>query len=561
MDEIIYLEPDEEITSAIDKIKKAKNSNLGLVVPRDATLLQSVVNLRLISKEAALLGKNIAIVTADKIGRNLAAQVGLPVYNSIRDDMPSSTPAPVSARDEVLEIDSREPAVSNSNSDDNSSRRSGPSVHHFQDDRPTIHWKSHQKPVIKQSEPVEKVTPKNIIEKVQKIDHKTKTVFWPVFLIILFLAGLAAYLLYPAATVEVMVKSEDLNKTQPIIFITTVTTPNSDQNTFPGILVTSSNSATQKFPATGQKNLGGKAIAAVTFTNGLDSLSHKYPAGTKLVASNKNYLLKADVTVPGATVSNLQVVPGSATGQIEAENAGEDYNIKATKFVITGVPANQQAALYAQSSTDLKGGFTKIAQVVSQTDYDNAVKATSDGLLTTLDQDIKTKTIGLTLVDKSTVLSSPEITATSQVDQEATDFQLTVKLSKQVMAYDYTKFTDFLIGSLGKGVSADKMIVIPSNDSIAFTIDKQAYDKGELDTTANVAAKIATKISADQIKNQIIGKSDSAARQLILGQAGVENVNISYRPTFLKMISYLAQNVTVKIEYDAKTSSNGSTTK
>jgi len=56
------------------------------VVPRDATILQSVVNLRLISKEATRFDKQISIVTTDKIGRNLAAQVGLPVYGSVREE-------------------------------------------------------------------------------------------------------------------------------------------------------------------------------------------------------------------------------------------------------------------------------------------------------------------------------------------------------------------------------------------------------------------------------------------------------------------------------------------
>ena len=71
MDELIYLEPDEEITSVIDKLKNLAGQRVGLVVPRDATLLQSVVNLRLLDREAKNLGKVISIVTADKteIGR------------------------------------------------------------------------------------------------------------------------------------------------------------------------------------------------------------------------------------------------------------------------------------------------------------------------------------------------------------------------------------------------------------------------------------------------------------------------------------------------------------
>src|SRR3990167_6552833 len=106
MDEVIYLESDEEITSVIDKLKGSKAPRVALVVPRGATLLQSVVNLKLLSKEAAILAKEISLVTSDKIGRNLAAQVGLTVYDSIRDKRPVFQPPALEPRsEEVIEID------------------------------------------------------------------------------------------------------------------------------------------------------------------------------------------------------------------------------------------------------------------------------------------------------------------------------------------------------------------------------------------------------------------------------------------------------------------------
>ena len=563
MEEIIYLEPDEEITSVIDKIKNAQNQSIGLVVPRDATLLQSVVNLRLLIREANSLQKQIAIVTTDKIGRNLAAQVGLPVYNSVKEDRPSSSPPPVSARDEVIEIDSSEPepsyASNDAPSDDNSKRRSGPSVHHFQESRPVIRWKSNQRPQMQKKEPAQQVIETVKPEKIQssnrdhnypsQTDHKSGKIFWPIFAILLILAGAAAYLLWPAATISVLVKADNLDKTLPIIFTNAVTNPDPTQNVFPGLLIVTSSQSTQKFSATGTKNLGGKASGQVTITNGLDSLAHKLPAGTKLMSQNKTYLLKTAITVPGATVQNLQVVPGSIAAQIEAENAGEDYNIKAGKFVIAGLPANQQSAIYAQASTDLTGGFTKVTSVVSQADYDNAQKKITDSLMTNLDQDLKTKAAGLTTIDKAVVLSDPEINSSSKVDQEATDFEMTVKLTKQVMAYDNTKLNSYLVGLLSKQVSSDKMVAIASNSDINFTIDKQAYDKGELDLTADVLAKVSPKISADDIKNNILGKSEASANAYIMAQSGVKEVTFVFRPAFWKVISNLNQNVKVEIKY------------
>lgn len=543
MDEIIYLESDEEITSVIDKIKNARSVSLGLVVPRNATLLQSVVNLRLILREAGILGKKIGIVTTDKIGRNLASQVGLPIYNSIKEDTPVFTPAPPTVRqDEIIEIDdTAKPEIK-------PQAPQGVSVHHFQEDRPVIRWRAKEKPVI-QNQESEKESVRTLN---RQIDRKTRKLIWPILVVILILISFVGYLLWPSAQVEIFVKAEDLNKSLPIVFTNAVTTPDAKQNIFPGVLIEASEQNVQKFPATGQKNSGGYATGTVTFYNGLDSLSHKYAAGTKIIASSKTYLLKTSLSVPGATVQNLKVVPGSATVEVEAETVGEDYNIKAGKFIIAGIPANQQAAIYAQSTSDFKGGFTKVVQVVSKDDYENAKNKVTEGLTAAIDQDLKTKSAGLALIEKAMVMPEPEVTSSSNIDQEATEFEMKVKLTKQVMAYDNTKFVNFLIQTLSSQVSQDKMVAIASKNDIGFVIDKQAYDKGELDTTVNVAAKIANKISSDTIKTGILGKSRKTAEQFVLNQPGVSDVTFDFKPAFWKNISNLSRNVKVNINYTAK---------
>lgn len=565
MDEIIYLETDEEITSVIDKIKNSQNVSIGLAVPRNATLLQSVVNLRLIAREAKILNKQISIVTTDKIGRNLAAQVGLPVYNSVREEHPVYVAPPVSAReqDEVIEIkpeqdssrkiqdvEERLAQVNQAESDRlTQGVRNRINVHHFQEDRPVVNWRPGERPVMKKERELQKNKTTEDREEERKMDRKAKKVIWPILIILFLLIGVGAYLLFPSANVQVYVKSEDLAKTLPIIFTNSVTKPDYTQNFFPGFLVQVKKDQSQKFQTTGKKNSGGKASGSVTFYNGLDSLSHKYAAGSKIVSDGKTFLLKNALVIPGATVQNLKVMPGSVSAEVEAESAGEDYNVKAGKFIIVGLAANQQSAIYGESKADLKGGFTKTVQVVSKEDYENAKKQLTDDLLSGLDADIKNKSEGLSLIDKSQVMLEPEITSSSNVDQEAVEFEMKVGLTKQVMAYNYKDLLDFISLAMAKQVPSDKMVVIASADSIGFVIDKQAYDKGELDTTINVAAKIATKMDLEKIKTGILGKSKKMAEQYVLTQPGVEKVDFVFNPKWLAKISELSRNVKIEVKY------------
>ncbi len=85
MNEVIYLEPDVEITSVIEKIKATKSEGVVLALPRGSTLAHSIVNLKLLKRTSESIGRFIVIAANDKIAHNLASQVGLPFYAKVAD--------------------------------------------------------------------------------------------------------------------------------------------------------------------------------------------------------------------------------------------------------------------------------------------------------------------------------------------------------------------------------------------------------------------------------------------------------------------------------------------
>lgn len=112
MDSVIYLEPDEEITSVVEKLKRSKSPVVGIVAPRNAVLLQSVVNLKLLKRQAVSLKKDIALVTADRIGQNLALRTGLTVYANVHDEEPLE-PLKMPKPDHIVEDTIRPAAAAN----------------------------------------------------------------------------------------------------------------------------------------------------------------------------------------------------------------------------------------------------------------------------------------------------------------------------------------------------------------------------------------------------------------------------------------------------------------
>ena len=80
---IVYLEPDDEITSAAARMRGIEEIRIALVVPYGSRLATSRINFRLLAREAQGRGRRLSIVTGDAATRALAASAGLPVFGSV----------------------------------------------------------------------------------------------------------------------------------------------------------------------------------------------------------------------------------------------------------------------------------------------------------------------------------------------------------------------------------------------------------------------------------------------------------------------------------------------
>jgi hypothetical protein len=87
MHKTLYIDIDEEITSIVDRVKKAEVSEIIIVAPKNAMLLQSIVNLKLLKKEADRRKKQLLIITQDKIGKKLIEKAGILAQAKPGDDL------------------------------------------------------------------------------------------------------------------------------------------------------------------------------------------------------------------------------------------------------------------------------------------------------------------------------------------------------------------------------------------------------------------------------------------------------------------------------------------
>lgn len=89
-----YIEIDEEIISAVGRLRKSGDAENIFVLPKRALLLQSIVSLKLLEREARKLGKKITLMTQDAAGEALAVKAGLPVQPYREQSVPPPTGTP-----------------------------------------------------------------------------------------------------------------------------------------------------------------------------------------------------------------------------------------------------------------------------------------------------------------------------------------------------------------------------------------------------------------------------------------------------------------------------------
>ena len=80
---IVYLDVDDEITSAASRIRSAPGTKVALVMPYGSRIATSRINFRLLSREALVSNRRLSVIAGDAASRALAASAGLPVFATV----------------------------------------------------------------------------------------------------------------------------------------------------------------------------------------------------------------------------------------------------------------------------------------------------------------------------------------------------------------------------------------------------------------------------------------------------------------------------------------------
>ena len=410
--DVIYIEPEDDITDILANIKDAKNKIIALVPPKKAGVLQSAVNFKLIAKTATQHEKTVVLITSDNSLLALADKVKMPTAKTLQSKpkLPNSDSA-----EEFGDKDEEEPDDAISDDDAEEPEEEEEPVeepHHKKTEKASKKddaKKASAAVVAKKAKDVDLELDADDVEsdddekssKKEKSDKKKsikvpnfkkyrKFIILAVVLLVVFCSfGYWATAIAPRAKISVKVKTTAANFNQTVSFVTDETKSDPENGIFYAEKKDTTKKASADFEATGQVDKGAKASGTITVTRpkgdsvSADDLNFSIPANTTVTINGKQYMVTEGGSA-NATLADLETCGGTvfapkvclkkdiSSGKIAvvAKEVGEGYNIAAvTSGISLSVSTNKK---YTVTSSAMTGGTSKIVKVVSPEDVEKA---------------------------------------------------------------------------------------------------------------------------------------------------------------------------------------------
>ena len=543
--DIIYIDVEDDITAIIGKVKDAKEKIVAIVPPKRVGVLQSAVNLRLLSRAAEQADKRLVLITNNSALTALAAAAKIPLAKNLQ----SKPEIPEIA---ALEVDNGEDVIDGASLPIGEHARTAGGALSGAAISQAIKENAAEG-ISKASPPAPGMPPakprvKSGI-KVPNFNSFRKKLMFGIgggVLLIIFLVW--AIFFAPQATVVITARTTDSSANAKVTLDQTAVT-SFTANSLKTVVQQNKKDASLEFEATGSKEIGEKAKGSMTLKRtSVSSTVISVPAGTSFTSGSYTFTSTEAATLPGTTIGPGGIVQPSATVGVVAAAIGDEYNLSARSYQssVGGIDA---------SGSDMAGGSKRKIKIVSSDDVQKAVDQLAqsnsddmkkqltkkfDDIFIVLDQSFK--------ADRSTPQVAPA------VDQEVpagTKPKVTVSVTYSVSGVTKADVSKYLDDYFKKQLEGSKEQRVFDNGSKKATFTDMTAGSGTSFTANLVAtAKIGPKIDDTAIKNQTKGKRYGDIQSAIEAIQGVDDVDVKFWPFWVNSAPNDTNRINVEFKLD-----------
>lgn len=565
--DVIYIEPEDDITDILANIKSAKNKIVALVPPKKAGVLRSAVNFKLIAKAAGQADKTVVLITSDESLLKLAENVKMPTAKNLQskpklpadleadefggegDDDDDEIDDEELSDDDVIEEEPKKIEVKEEKTKDDAkkvaaSKKKEPDME-IDDEDLEDEEEEKKKPAKK------KAASKNIpdFKKVRK-----PIIIGVVAAILIFAFCFWAFAIAPAAKIIVKVKTTGQNFAENVSFVTDESKAKPEEGIFYMEQKSITKTAEAEFAATGEVDKGTKATGAIVITrpegsavNSRSDLSFTIPQGTTFTCNGVSFRTSQGGSA-NATEDDLRSTGGSifdrsyvlakdiSSGQIQvaAVENGEKYNIAANCSGWSSSLSTDKK--FTIGNTAMTGGTSKKVKVVSQKDVETAEAGLeSEGESEARESLTSQFSNEYFLIEKSFSATGGKISSSPAINEEVKD-GVKPKVIKEI------KYTIFAVkrDDLNKFIKAkadagDETQTIYSTgipdqgsneEEIKAYVESFKKEKDVYTAKLKTIVKTGPEVTEQMVSDKTLGKKIGEVQSLLKSIKGVSEVKV-----------------------------------
>ncbi|HSX17325.1 MAG TPA: hypothetical protein VLH86_04450 [Patescibacteria group bacterium] len=557
--DVIYIDVDDEITSIIDKVRGSHNKIVALVLPKRATVLQSVVNMKLLKRASEEAKKNLVLITAEAGLLPLAGSVGVFVAKTLQSkpevpdapDRGDSKPESVDEDDAV--DDEGDPAEALDKSAPIGELAGAAALEETIELDDDDEGDAEEGPVAVGSAAKAAKKGKNKKFKIPDFNKfRLLLILGGVGVIALIVFGYMALAVLPKATISIKTDSQSVNSST-VVTLTTAADAKFDlaTATIPAKGQVVQKTLTQQVDATGQQNNGTQASGKVTLSIkdcSVDSVT--VPSGSGVTSGGFTFITQQSATMSSVKIGGVcknSSYPSisSATVDVIAQKAGASYNLASgSTFAVPGIPAAT-----GTSSTAMTGGTDDIIKIVLQADIDSATQKIGAQDATPIKQELKTDLTNLNFrpIEETFATATPETKTTSNAGDKADSVTVTQTIKYTMLGVNPDDLKKVIAQDVSKKIDTKKQSILDYGlDSIVFGVQSQPAEGAVLTMQTSVVA--GPDLKTDDLKKQVAGKKAGDAKEAIKQNPGVTEVDVKYSPFWVSSIPKKTSKITITIE-------------
>ena len=598
---IVYLDVDDEITSAASRIRSAAGTRVALVVPYGSRIATSRMNFRLLSREAVMNNRRLSIVSGDAAARSLAASAGLPVFATVNEyestgtgsaaDVaadrglaasetvvapaspgPSAPPAPdmgarpgkrglVDDDTTALEVGPSVAATGSAGAvvaGAGGASVAGPVPGARRAEQERAEW---ERPDWERPAPPARPDPEdsdgddaagfgvaNLPPLLGRRIRGSTIAVLGLLVLALIATGVGAYVFLPSASITLVPRRDPIGPLEiDVSADPEVTTVDPDAGVVPAVRLEIPVEAADTFTTTGKHVEETSARGSVTFTNYDTSSGVTIPSGSIVSTEGgvRFRTLAAAVLQPAAIFPTF--APSSDSVRVGAVRTGEAGNVPANTIRV--VPQGQNPDLLkVNNPADTSGGTHKETPEVTAAEVDAAIATLQAQLAEAFDSAVASGAGAppdTTLFPETKTLggATPAVDPESLVGQAVETFDLKLTASGTVIAVDPRPVDTIARAELQKHVDPDHRLI---EDSVVVDVGEGSVgEDGGVTFQATVRASQVLTVDPTTLPALVKGKTKTEAEAAL---ARFGTVTVSLWPDWATTVTAVDGRLTIAVD-------------